>query len=372
MFSGSTTGDLQIKAPIDKTVWISNSDGSQYMKIRRDTVTTTNMVATSVEMDGVDLENRINGISLKSGVGDSNVTPETIIPASVNTDKVTNPNVDKGGTGRVDRPDGLWVAGANNVDAVAGLAAVGNELTSPGNVKISGVEISPSSVAGKMLTDFPKGLPPRIDSCVKDGLSLDWIASDPDGDLVAVYVKYADFATATEVRDEPDDWYTSYDEGYEMVFVGTGRTAEPYFDFYADKAGTKPRVKFPIHKGRSYRFEMIEGDLPYPFMIGDSVSTDSPLALSMTEGRSKSVGIATASNEFIQVTIPENFTDTLYYYSPNESQIRDSFVIRDADPNKELSSGSFDISGVSHSNALIVGEDSVGNLSVVFGPVSIE
>ena len=234
---------------------------------------------------------------------------------------------------------------------------------------------SPGS--GRSLLDLRRGAAPSVDGGSHAGSALSWVASDPDGDLRRVAVKYSVSAqTPAGVLADPDDWYEADEGAAHQVFVGEGSFSDPFFAFFRDRDGTLPQPSFLV-AGRSYRFERTaSASAAHPFWVGDGISADfTDFAVEGTDGRSRTSGIQ-APGEFLQLDVPSGYAGTVNYFCTAHGAMSRAFEVRpatpplDGDPLVSLS-GSFDTSGRSSVTAYLAAEDSAGNTSAGVVAVAI-
>lgn len=382
--NGVLPGDLQVRPKSGASVWIAEATGTHAVKVTPSGVYFGSASASNVVLDGDDLADSILGIGLRPGVGAGNVLGVHVAPGGeIGTARlggILGP--DKGGTGRSTHSAGLALAVASDgtLGGVPGLRPVPGGLDVQGGVSVAGAVVlgEDGTVCGRSLLDLHRGSPPWVDASVS-GRSVSWSASDRDGDLRRVAVRYlrgGGSYTREEVRDLPDDWYAVDEGAYEAVFVAPAASSPwspPYFDFFKDKAGLKPRSAFRLRAGGKYRFELAVGaGNGHPFWIGDSVSAAfSGFPIEATPGRGYASGglLGTGSNEFIQFSIPRSFSGNIYYFCTTHSSMRAAFRLDPAsleprgDPVASLS-GLFDASGrLAGDLAFVVAEDAAGNLN---------
>lgn len=381
--NGVLPGDLQVRPKSGASVWIAEATGTHAVKVTQSGVYFGSASASNVVLDGDNLAASILGIGLRPGVGAGNVLGVHVAPGGeIGTSKlggILSP--DKGGTGRSTHPAGLALAVASDgtLGGVSGLRPAPGGLDVQGGVSVAGTAVlgEDGTVCGRSLLDLHRGSPPSASASVS-GAAIAWSATDRDGDLRRVAVRYrrgGGIYTREEVRDLPDDWYAVDEGAYEAVFVAPAYSAfsPPYYDFFKDKAGLMPRSAFRLRSGGKYRFERAAGaGDAHPFWIGDSASADfSGFPIEATPGRGRAAGglIGTGSNEFIQFSIPRSFSGNIYYFCTVHSSMRAAFRLDPAsleprgDPVASLS-GFFDASDrLAGDLAFVVAEDAAGNLS---------
>ena len=382
--NGVLPGDLQVRPKSGASVWIAEATGTHALEVTQSGVYFGSASASNVLLNGDDLAASILGIGTTPGAGASNVLGVHVAPGGeIGTAKlggILGP--DKGGTGRSTNSAGLALAVASDgtLGGVSGLRPAAGGLDVQGGVSVAGTAVlgEDGTVCGRSLLDLHRGSPPSASASVS-GASIAWSATDRDGDLRRVAVRYrrgGGSYTPEEVRDLPDDWYAVDEGAHEAVFVAPAASSPwspPYFEFFKDKAGLVPRSAFRLRAGGKYRFERAAGaGDAHPFWIGDSVSADfSGFPIDATPGRGRAAGglLGTGSNEFIQFYIPRSFSGDIYYFCTTHSSMRAAFRLDPAsleprgDPVASLS-GLFDASGrLAGDLAFVVAEDAAGNLS---------
>lgn len=390
-FPDSEKGDIQILARPGASVWIGDRSATSPVEITETKITIPNTTASNIILNGTDIRQRINHMSMTPGVGESNVRATHIALESINTEKIggiLEPDV--GGTGRPDILSGR-IAIASSTGYIEGVSKLKLSLEDGGLVVDGDVRLTGGGVlgkAGELMTEgeetgrsllrLANGVAPTIASATLDGSSLRWTSTDADGDLRRVMVKYSPYAlTKEQVNAAPDDWFEVDEGGVHQIYVGNGNGSAPFYAFFRDKHGTFPLLRgsgdaMVVHAGRSYRFQRTAAFASgHPFWIGTSASTEfTDFAIEGSPGKSYTTGIDTAG-EYIQFDIPADWSGTLNYYCTNHVGMLRAFDVRvsspvfDRDPIPILN-GSFDTSGQTSSTARLVSEDASGNLSDVF------
>eukprot|EP00873_Tetraselmis_striata_P043685 jgi/Tetstr1/463949/TSEL_008754.t1 len=387
-FPDAVPGDVQVLGRPGGAVWLAGGGAAHSARIDESSVSLTALSASNVVLAGRGLRERVDWIASTPGVGDSNVRAEHVAPESVGTDKVGGVVLGGvGGTAASWLAEGAVLAvpgaGGGGLEGVAALTAdtVDGGLRVDGDVRLAGGgaltgegEVRRSGGGdGRRLLDLRKGAPPAVDSASHDGgAALGWEASDPDGDLRTVAVKYSSSSvTAAGVLASPDDWYEADEGAAEQVFVGEGSTSSPYFPFFRDRAGAFPRPAV-LAAGRSYRFERAAGaSAAHPFWVAAA-----GLAVEGSPGRSASSGIQ-APGEFLQLDVPVGFSGAIGYQCTEHGFMASAFEVRpatpplDGDPLASLS-GAFDTSGRRGVTAYLAAGDAAGNASADVVAVAIE
>ena len=371
---------MQVRGEKGRSVWLSERSGVHKVEIRESSVEFATVSASAVVLNDRDLRTRIQAIPDTPGVGRENVKSEHVAAGSVGSDKLGGTLAgEKGGTGSEHLAPGKAIA------VMHGRLAGVSRLTLPGAAGGISVDGSLMLVGGggvdpdgklfqgavrRPLMDLRKGAAPSADSAWYFSSTLHWRASDRDGDLRRVAVRYsAEPKTAREILDAPDDWFEADEGGCAQVFVGEGTSESPYYPFYRDRAATLPLRRGAsepmfLVAGRSYRFERALGvSTAHPFWIGG-------IQAAATAGRSQTSGIQ-LPGEFLQLDIPPDFSGSIEYFCTQHSSMRRTFQVRgatapvDGDPVTALS-GTFDAFGQAASTARVAAEDSSGNASEVF------
>lgn len=368
---------MQVRPKSGASVWLAEATGANAVKVTPSGAYFGSAAASNVVLAGDDLAASILGIGLRPGVGASNVLGVHVAPGGeIGTAKlggILGP--EKGGTGRSTHSAGLALAVLSDgtLGGVPGLRPEPGGLAVQGGVSVAGTAVlgEDGTVCGRSLLDLHRGSPPFVEASA-EGSSIAWSAFDRDGDLRRVAVRYrrgGGSYSPEEVRDLPDDWYAVDEGAYEAVFAAPS-ASPPYFEFFRDKAGLKPRSAFRLCVGGKYRFELAAwaGD-EHPFWIGDSIETEfSGFTIEATPGRGRESGVS-GPNDFIQFSIPRSFSGNIYYFCTRHASMRAPFRLDQAsleprgDPVASLS-GLFDASGrLAGDVAFVVAEDAAGNLS---------
>lgn len=200
-------GDLTINSA-HKTV-VEWDEGNSVKSPYRTEFATTTKVSTagfgSIVLGGVDLESRINKISLTSGLGDSNITNGVIASNSVNLDKFGVMSISKGGTNStVFGKDEVVFSAGSKLVSTPDLKIESNGVGISSNITVdfvgnpnvftltSGLQglILSSTVSGKPSVNLTNnvGTPPTIINMTLSGLNVTYNVDDKDGDLRSIHV----------------------------------------------------------------------------------------------------------------------------------------------------------------------------------------
>lgn len=402
-FDGVSPGDLQIRVPEDNTVWISDRvTGSRVAFTRTSVEVSAPVTASNIVISGQDIETRINEIYLKSGVGDFNVAAVHVAPKSVDTTKVGGVVLgDVGGSGSNEILEGAFIAssGSGGAEGLSNvLLASDGGLNVDGGLFIRGAESNyliephednvrfrrdnaPSGVRANLLSS---GVPPVIETATR-ATGIDFSVTDRDGDIRRVMIWYTNGSTPPtqqQITESPSDWYDVEEGGDFTYYVGDATGTAPYHEFFFDRAGTKPistgTGELTLRRGSSYRFERISS--AGVFYVGTSISNDfTDFVIDSSPGTGYSTGLA-SPGQFVRFTVPDDFSGDLQHYSGADTykfRILDPVASALASPMHELS-GSFSLAGVGgqspgvqESQCFLAAEDANGNVSAVYGPVSV-
>lgn len=356
-------GDVLIRGREGASVWLAERGGLA-VRVHAGGVELPPASCGSVELRGRDVASRIADVGLTPGVGASNVTGSNVAPASLPAGKIGGVLAPgKGGTG-TDRfpagsvlavPDagGLRGSPALSVTEAGGLRALGGLRVGAAG-EISGGSVR-SAGSARGLGTLHKGAPPAVTASLSVDGTVEWQATDGDGDLRAVLVRYdaADGLAAAEVEGTPHDRHHVNDGATEQVYVGVVSGA---YRFYADKDGLY-EVPAALTAGASYRFETVVGGLPDdPFRA----EAEAEVARYSAAG-----GALSGPDDFLQFTAPAG---PVAYSCEEHPGMAGAFAARAALPparNPVASlAGAFDPAGVPRpTKAHVVAVDSFGNVS---------
>jgi hypothetical protein len=199
-------GDLKINSG-HKTI-VEWDDGTATRSPYRTEFATTTKVFNSgfetIVIDGVNLENRINNISLTSGLGESNITNASIVANSIHLDKFDTLTIVKGGTQSTQfGKSEVLFSNASKLISSSNfkIDSTGININNLGVEMVRGVNVYAlkAEVQGLILSTNVSGLsninltnnlgsPPSITSMVLSGATLTYIVNDRDGDLRSIHI----------------------------------------------------------------------------------------------------------------------------------------------------------------------------------------
>lgn len=198
---GPSPGDLLVDSSSSIVLEPAN-DSTRRVTITNSKISAPDMDFGEVELNGSNLSSRINTISSKSGVGDSNVKTSHIQDNSVQTSKFALMSVAKGGTGlsTVGEDEVLFAISGNEVKSSPDLTADGNGLYLNGTLKLTDTANTAKFYESNndLMVDFNgdvadlglanKGTPPTINSVSLNNNELAFELQDPDGDLRSLHL----------------------------------------------------------------------------------------------------------------------------------------------------------------------------------------
>jgi hypothetical protein len=200
-------GDVKFNSS-HKTI-VEWDDGTATKSPYRTEFATTTKVSTggfgTVVIDGVDLETRINNISLTSGLGESNITNASIVSNSIHLDKFDTLSMAKGGTnstqfgkGEVLFSESSKMVSSPNFKIDSTGININNNLsvemvmgTTVYTLKSeAGGLVLSTNVGGSPIINLTnnRGSPPTIISMVLSSSNLTYSVSDKDGDLRSIHI----------------------------------------------------------------------------------------------------------------------------------------------------------------------------------------
>jgi len=105
------------------------------------------------------------------------------------------------------------------------------------------------------------------------------------------------------------------------IYVGNGKFDGEYYDFYTDQAGANQIniSDYTFYKGSTYAFHKITGN-NHPFYLSDIPNLDSgsyhygTLSISVSSDYTISNERGIITSESMTLTIPADYSKTLYYY----------------------------------------------------------